>query len=45
LQKRKGENEMKARGMGRKMKKMILPSYKLQREINIQKVKVSVKCM
>ena len=36
---------MKARGTGTKMKKMILPSYKLQREINIQKVKVSVKCM
>lgn len=26
-------------------KMMILPSYKMQREINIQKVKVSVRCM
>lgn len=38
---------MKAKGVERKIKKkkMILPSYKLEREINIQKVKVSVKCM
>lgn len=30
---------------GMERKKIMPPSYKLQREINIQKVKVSVKCM
>lgn len=36
---------LKAKNENEAGREIILPSYKLQREINIQKVKVSVKCM
>lgn len=42
---RERENETQKEAGRERKKKIMPPSYKLQREINIQKVKVSVKCM